>query len=92
ELIDLGAKTLLIPGNLPIGCSATYLTIFYGSNEVQYDNANGCITQLNNFAKYHNEFLKTELNNIREIHPEVNIIYADYYNAAMQAFSLSTNL
>ncbi|KAL8197904.1 hypothetical protein R6Q57_030095, partial [Mikania cordata] len=86
ELIDLGAKTLLIPGNLPIGCSATYLTIFYGSNEVQYDNATGCITQLNNFAKYHNELLKTELNNIREIHPEVNIIYADYYNAAMQAF------
>ncbi|KAI3732022.1 hypothetical protein L1987_63218 [Smallanthus sonchifolius] len=86
ELIDLGAETLVIPGNLPIGCSATYLTMFYGSNEVHYDNATGCIIELNKFAEYHNEFLKTELNKLRETHPEVSIIYADYYNAAMQAF------
>ncbi|KAJ0836664.1 putative sinapine esterase [Helianthus annuus] len=86
ELIELGARTLVIPGNLPIGCSATYLTMFYGSNKMQYDNSTGCITQLNKFAEYHNELLKTELNQIREDHPEVNIIYADYYNAAMQFF------
>ncbi|KAJ0668663.1 putative sinapine esterase [Helianthus annuus] len=86
ELIDLGAETLVIPGNLPIGCSATYLTMFYGSNKVKYDNATGCITQLNKFAEYHNEQLKMELNKIREVHPEVTIIYADYYNAAMQVF------
>nr|XP_043626518.1 GDSL esterase/lipase At1g28580-like [Erigeron canadensis] len=86
ELIEVGAKTLVIPGNLPIGCSAAYLSIFYGSNEVQYDNSTGCITQLNKLAEYHNELLQTELNQIREIHPEVNIIYADYYNAAMQFF------
>nr|XP_043626942.1 GDSL esterase/lipase At1g28590-like [Erigeron canadensis] len=86
ELIELGANTLVIPGNLPIGCSASYLTIFYGSNEVQYDNSTGCIIQLNKLARYHNELLQTELNQIREIHPEVNIIYADYYNAAMQFF------
>ncbi|KAJ0448536.1 putative sinapine esterase [Helianthus annuus] len=79
ELIDLGAETLVIPGNLPIGCSATYLTMFYGSNKVKYDNATGCITQLNKFAEYHNEQLKMELNKIREVHPEVTIIYADYY-------------
>ncbi|KAI3796801.1 hypothetical protein L1987_39487 [Smallanthus sonchifolius] len=90
ELIEIGAQTLVIPGNLPIGCSATYLTIFYGSDKVQYDNSTGCITQLNKFAEYHNELLKTELNHIREVHPEVNIIYADYFNAAMQVF-LSPN-
>ncbi|MFS7896734.1 putative sinapine esterase [Helianthus anomalus] len=86
ELIELGARTLVIPGNLPIGCSATYLTMFYGSNKMQYDNSTGCITQLNKFAEYHNELLNTELNQIREDNPEVNIIYADYYNAAMQIF------
>ncbi|KAJ0645437.1 putative sinapine esterase [Helianthus annuus] len=86
ELIELGARTLVIPGNLPIGCSATYLTMFYGSNKMKYDNSTGCITQLNKFAEYHNELLKTELNQIREDHPEVSIIYADYYNAAMQIF------
>ena len=86
ELIDLGAATFVVPGNLPIGCSAAYLTMFYGSNKVQYDNSTGCIIHLNKFAEYHNTLLQTELNHIRELHPEVNIIYADYYNAAMQCF------
>ncbi|KAI3719030.1 hypothetical protein L6452_19919 [Arctium lappa] len=86
ELIELGAETLVVPGNLPIGCSAAYLTIFYDSNKVQYDNSTGCIIRLNKFAEYHNELLQTELNQIRELHPEVNIVYADYYNAAMQFF------
>nr|GEZ76593.1 GDSL esterase/lipase At1g28580-like [Tanacetum cinerariifolium] len=86
ELIDLGAATFVVPGNLPIGCSAAYLTMFYGSNKVQYDNSTGCIIRLNKFAEYHNTILQTELNHIRELHPEVNIIYADYYNAAMQCF------
>ncbi|XP_024987711.1 GDSL esterase/lipase At1g28580-like [Cynara cardunculus var. scolymus] len=86
ELIELGAETLVVPGNLPIGCSAAYLTIFYDSDKVQYDNSTGCIIRLNRFAEYHNELLQTELTQIREVHPEVNIIYADYYNAAMQFF------
>ncbi|KAL7606465.1 hypothetical protein Lser_V15G16357 [Lactuca serriola] len=86
ELIELGAQTLVIPGNLPIGCSAAYLTIFYGSDNVQYDNSTGCIITLNKFAEYHNELLQRKLQQIRELHPEVNIIYADYYNAAMQFF------
>ncbi|XP_076941540.1 GDSL esterase/lipase At1g28570-like [Bidens hawaiensis] len=86
EIVELGAKTLLIPGNLPIGCSPVYLTKYYGSSDIEYDNATGCITQLNKFSEYHNELLKIELSQIRESYPEVNIIYADYYNAAMQFF------
>ncbi|CAH1439153.1 unnamed protein product [Lactuca virosa] len=86
ELIELGAQTLVIPGNLPIGCSAAYLTIFYGSDNIQYDNSTGCIITLNKFAEYHNELLQRKLQQIRVLHPEVNIIYADYYNAAMQFF------
>ncbi|KAI7749243.1 hypothetical protein M8C21_030887, partial [Ambrosia artemisiifolia] len=86
ELIELGAETLVVPGNLPIGCSAAYLTIYYGSDKVEYDNTTGCITELNKFAEWHNELLQTSLNQIREVHPNVNIIYADYYNAAMQFF------
>ncbi|GJT62035.1 GDSL esterase/lipase-like protein [Tanacetum coccineum] len=86
ELIRLGAKTLLIPGNLPIGCSPVYLTKYYGSDMADYDNSTGCLIQLNKFSEHHNELLQTKLNEIREIHREVNIIYADYYNAAMQFF------
>ncbi|KAK1422718.1 hypothetical protein QVD17_18004 [Tagetes erecta] len=86
ELIDLGAQTLVVPGNLPLGCSTTYLTIYYGSDKVDFDNTTGCMIQLNEFAEYHNRFLQVELNKIRDLHPNVNIIYADYYNAAMQFF------
>nr|XP_043620478.1 GDSL esterase/lipase At1g28580-like [Erigeron canadensis] len=86
ELIELGAETLVVPGNLPIGCSAAYLTIYYGTDKVEYDNTTGCITALNKFAEWHNELLQTSLNQIREVHPNVNIIYGDYYNAAMQFF------
>ncbi|KVH89492.1 Lipase, GDSL [Cynara cardunculus var. scolymus] len=86
ELIELGAETLVVPGNLPIGCSAAYLTIYYGAQKDEYDNATGCLIKLNKFAECHNELLQTELNRIRELHPNVNVIYADYYNAAMQFF------
>ncbi|GKA50527.1 GDSL esterase/lipase-like protein [Tanacetum coccineum] len=86
ELIELGAQTVIIPGNLPIGCSAAFLTIYYGSSDDEYDSTTGCLIRLNKFAEYHNELLQSELNRIRELHPNVNIIYGDYYNAAMQFF------
>nr|XP_043623927.1 GDSL esterase/lipase At1g28650-like [Erigeron canadensis] len=86
ELIDIGAKTLIIPGNLPIGCSAVYLTNYYGSQTVNYDNSTGCIMQLNEFSEYHNEQLKIALDQVRQLHPDINVIYADYYNAAMQFY------
>ncbi|KAI7730943.1 hypothetical protein M8C21_004633 [Ambrosia artemisiifolia] len=86
EVIELGAKSLLIPGNLPIGCSPVYLTMYYGFDNVEYDNSTGCITRLNKFAEYHNELLKIELSKMRESHPDISFIYADYYNAAMQFF------
>ncbi|KAK9064280.1 hypothetical protein SSX86_015660 [Deinandra increscens subsp. villosa] len=86
NLIDLGAQTLVVPGNLPIGCSAAYLAIYYGSDKVQFDNATGCLIHLNEFSEYHNRLLQMALNRIRELHPNVNVIYADYYNAAMQFY------
>ncbi|PWA58981.1 SGNH hydrolase-type esterase domain-containing protein [Artemisia annua] len=86
DMIELGAKTLVVPGNLPIGCSTTYLTIYYGSDKEEYDSTTGCLTKLNKFAEFHNEMLQTALHQIREIHPDVNVIYADYYNAAMQFY------
>ncbi|KAL3812833.1 hypothetical protein ACJIZ3_014101 [Penstemon smallii] len=86
ELINLGAVTLMVPGNFPIGCSAAYLTYFVSKNEEGYDSTTGCIKWLNRFAQYHNELLQRELNRIRQLHPETTIIYADYYNAAMSLY------
>ncbi|KAK6230284.1 hypothetical protein QUC31_001802 [Theobroma cacao] len=86
ELIELGAVTFLVPGNLPIGCSPAYLTYFQGSDKGEYDPLTGCLTWLNQFSEYHNELLQQELDQIRELHPHVNIIYADYYNIAMRFY------
>ncbi|XP_071726518.1 GDSL esterase/lipase At1g28580-like isoform X2 [Rutidosis leptorrhynchoides] len=86
ELIDLGAETIVVPGNLPIGCSSAYLTVYYGKDGVEYDNTTGCMTALNKFSEWHNELLQTSLIQIREAHPNVNIFYADYNNAAMQFY------
>lgn len=83
ELIKLGAVTLMVPGNFPIGCSAAYLTQFKTSNKNDYDPNTGCIKWLNEFASYHNERLRSELDRIQDENPVARIIYADYYSAAM---------
>lgn len=86
ELIELGAMTLMVPGNLPTGCVPYYLTTYISSNEEDYDAETGCLIWLNEFAEYHNEMLRLELNRIQELHPHPTIIFADYYNAAMRFY------
>ncbi|KAK7332022.1 hypothetical protein VNO80_28768 [Phaseolus coccineus] len=85
ELIGLGARTLMVPGNLPIGCSAMYLTVYETKDENEYDES-GCLKWLNEFAEYYNHELQIELDKIRELHPHANIIFADYYNAALPLY------
>ncbi|KAL5989587.1 hypothetical protein ACLOJK_010480 [Asimina triloba] len=85
KLIEQGAMDLVVPGNFPIGCSAIYLTYFQSSNRSDYD-ANGCIIALNQFAEYHNSLLQSALEQVRKKYPNRKIIYADYYDAAVQFF------
>ncbi|CAB4306597.1 unnamed protein product [Prunus armeniaca] len=86
ELIELGAATILVPGNNPIGCLPTYLSKFESSDKSQYDPSTGCLKWLNEFAQYHNGQLQIELSRIRRLHPQVTIVYADYYNALLQLY------
>ncbi|KAL4019575.1 hypothetical protein IC575_018327 [Cucumis melo] len=88
ELIQLGAQSLIVPGNLPIGCCPKYLKIY--STSIQ-DSKNGCLDWLNQFSEYHNKHLQEELNRIRSQHPNVQIIYADYHNSAMQFYNHPEN-
>jgi phospholipase/lecithinase/hemolysin len=85
ELINLGAVTILVPGSLPLGCNPAYLTMFATKDEEEYDQA-GCLKWLNKFFEYHNELLQTELHKLRVLYPFTNIIYADYFNAALQFY------
>ncbi|CAO1948488.1 unnamed protein product [Urochloa humidicola] len=86
ELIQLGAKTLVVPGNLPIGCIPRYLMTFKSDKEEDYEPQTGCLRWMNEFSRYHNKLLMKELKNLRKLHPGVTIIYADYYGAAMEIF------
>ncbi|WOG89765.1 hypothetical protein DCAR_0209004 [Daucus carota subsp. sativus] len=87
ELLELGAKSIVVPGDLPIGCSAALLTHYMSNSSQQdYDPKTGCLTWLNQFAENHNKLLQTELKRIQERHPQAKIIYADYYNAVMPLY------
>uniref|UniRef100_A0A0D9YCG6 GDSL esterase/lipase n=1 Tax=Oryza glumipatula TaxID=40148 RepID=A0A0D9YCG6_9ORYZ len=86
ELIGLGAKTLVVPGNIPIGCIPMYLMQFESDKKEDYEPKIGCLRWMNEFSQYHNKLLVDELENLRKLHPDVTIIYADYYGAAMEVF------
>ncbi|CAA2957402.1 GDSL esterase lipase At1g28590-like [Olea europaea subsp. europaea] len=86
ELIKLGARTVMVPGNLPIGCLPYYLSYYENSEEKEYDPKTGCLNWLNRFSEYHNELLQKELNRLRGLYPHATITYGDYYNAAMRLY------
>ena len=86
ELIELGAVTLMVPGNIPMGCSAAYLTSYETADTDQYDPETGCLNWLNKFSEYHNDQLQKELSRIQALHPHTNIIYADFYNSSMRFY------
>jgi hypothetical protein len=80
--MGLGAKTIVVPGNFPIGCSPGYLAKFRANDTAQYD-SRGCLRWANNLAALHNSALKAELARLSLQHPGVAVLYADYYAAAM---------
>ncbi|KAI9096333.1 hypothetical protein K1719_026052 [Acacia pycnantha] len=89
DLIDVGAQTLAVPGNYPLGCGAAYLTWFESNNKNDYDEY-GCLKWLNHFVEYFNQRLQAEINNLQELHPHAKIIYFDYYNAALPLYHFPT--
>lgn len=87
KLIEFGGRNIVVAGNFPIGCISVYLSHFMSSNESDYNSTTGCINWLNEFSMYHNKQLEQELNRLKELYPNTIIIYANYYNAAMELFS-----
>nr|GMC78897.1 GDSL esterase/lipase At1g28580-like [Ipomoea batatas] len=86
DLIKLGATTIMVPGIAPDGCLAVILTDFRSDNISDYDPDTGCLSWLNEFNEFHNQRLQQRLNIIRRLNPDVVIIYADFYNAAMKLY------
>ncbi|CAL4984425.1 unnamed protein product [Urochloa decumbens] len=80
EVIELGATQIIIPGNFPIGCSPSYLSLFSTSGTADLDDR-GCLKTYNAFAQHHNEQLQAAIDDLRKANTDVTIIYADYYGA-----------
>jgi hypothetical protein len=87
ELIAMGDRAFVVPGNLPFGCAPFYLRRFRARGSYwDYDPKTGCLAWFNRFAEYHNRLLNGRLDAIRQRHPDVTIVYADWYGAMMSIF------
>ncbi|KAM0861834.1 hypothetical protein ACQ4PT_045621 [Festuca glaucescens] len=78
EVIAAGARTVLVPGMVPLGCEPQLLALYRIGD---YDPETGCITELNDLAELHNRALNRMLRQLRRAHPGVAILYADLYTA-----------
>ncbi|XP_039809433.1 GDSL esterase/lipase At1g28600-like [Panicum virgatum] len=77
RLIKLGAKRIVVPGNLRTGCIPIILTLYASPNKRDYDRY-GCLRKFNDLARYHNTLLRREVRALRAKHPGTKIAYADY--------------
>ncbi|WVZ69454.1 hypothetical protein U9M48_018236 [Paspalum notatum var. saurae] len=93
ELVGMGARAFVVPGNLPFGCTPLYLQRFRANAGFwDYDPATGCLGWFNTFAQYHNQVLTKRLDDLRRRHPDVTIVYADWYGAMMSIFQAPEEL
>ncbi|CAL4978581.1 unnamed protein product [Urochloa decumbens] len=90
RLIKLGAKRIVVPGNVPTGCISIMLTLYASPNKADYD-THGCLVKLNGLARYHNALLRREVRALRIKYPGTNIAYADYYQPVITFLKTPAN-
>ncbi|KAJ4763857.1 GDSL esterase/lipase [Rhynchospora pubera] len=85
ELLDQGAQTVVVPGNMPIGCLPAKLDVFdlYAYDKSSYDPKSGCIERYNTLSRHHNYLLLKAVKELRVNYPQAKIIYADFYEPVL---------
>ncbi|RLM92232.1 GDSL esterase/lipase [Panicum miliaceum] len=83
RLIKHGAKALVVPGVIPLGCSPPVLFLFPEADPAGYDARTGCMLKHNEVGRHHNAALQESLKDLRAKHPGVSIIYADFFGPVM---------
>ncbi|KAL6627169.1 hypothetical protein ACP70R_030895 [Stipagrostis hirtigluma subsp. patula] len=83
RLIEHGAKTLVVPGVIPSGCSPPVLAKFPDAGPTEYDPRTGCLKEQNELGLHHNTLLQESLKKLRAKHPGARIIYADFFGPVM---------
>jgi phospholipase/lecithinase/hemolysin len=83
RLIELGAKRIVVPGNLPIGCTLTILTLYASHSKSDYDKY-GCLDKFNDLARYHNELLRQEVQALQDKYNLTKIAFVDYFRPVVE--------
>ncbi|PIA26052.1 hypothetical protein AQUCO_10000016v1 [Aquilegia coerulea] len=92
EVIHLGARYVVVPGEFPVGCFPVFLSPLQNIvDQFAYDGLN-CIPFGNMFAMYHNAQLIQAIAELKEEFPNVKILYADYYSAFLRVLQNAGNL
>ncbi|CAI9094448.1 OLC1v1030192C1 [Oldenlandia corymbosa var. corymbosa] len=89
-VIGFGATKVVVPGRFPVGClpmSPYHDSLLFKGSPTVFD-SNLCLKEYNRLAARHNDILKVAIEKLRKEHPDVAIVYADYYNAYL---SIQTN-
>ncbi|KAG5229344.1 acetylajmalan esterase [Salix suchowensis] len=84
NIISRGARKVLLGVALD-GCRPISLAMQSANKSATYDRF-GCVKDSNDFCKYRNEVLQEGLKELREQHPDVQIVYGDLYNAMQSVF------
>ncbi|GJN38115.1 hypothetical protein PR202_gb27127 [Eleusine coracana subsp. coracana] len=82
RLIQHGAKRIVVPGSIPMGCTPIMLTLYASPNVWDYDKY-GCLRKMNGLARRHNTLLWRQVQALRNRHPRKTIIFADYYRPVL---------
>ncbi|GJM84478.1 hypothetical protein PR202_ga00152 [Eleusine coracana subsp. coracana] len=80
DVIAAGARSVMVPGMIPLGCEPQLLAQYQGAERHDPESA-GCIARLNDLAELHNRALNRMLIGLRRAHPGTAIVYADLYRA-----------
>ncbi|VAI53061.1 unnamed protein product [Triticum turgidum subsp. durum] len=82
-ITEHGARSLVVPGVIPSGCSPPILTKFAEASPAAYDSKTGCLKAYNELGMHHNSLLQAALSKLQAKHRNVRIIYADYFGPVM---------
>ncbi|XP_021692454.2 GDSL esterase/lipase At5g45960 [Hevea brasiliensis] len=75
DLIDEGAKRILVAGLPPMGCLPIVITLFSKNAILE----RGCLEYFSSIGKQFNQMLQNELNLIHNRYPDVRIAISDAY-------------
>ncbi|KAL5222952.1 hypothetical protein ABZP36_027665 [Zizania latifolia] len=83
-VIQEGARYVVVPGQVPMGCTPIILTLYASPNEADYDAGTGCLKRFNELVRYHNSALFAAVSLLRGKYPAASIVFADYYQPVIK--------